>query len=137
MRVTVDDKVHSFPSADVNMIVEARVEELLEYVEKELQRIHRSRKLPGGVVIVGGTAVLPGLSEFAREKLQLPARLGRIRGLAGLVDTVDKPAFATATGLMLLDILLTPYVSDQAATHQLMNGAMPAALGRLFGRLKS
>lgn len=137
VRVTVDDKVHSFPSADVNMIVEARVDELLEYVEKELQRIHRSRKLPGGVVIVGGTAVLPGFSEFAREKLQLPARLGRIRGLAGLVDTVDKPAFATATGLMLLDILLTPYVSDQAPTRQLMSGSMPAALGKLFGRLKS
>jgi cell division protein FtsA len=137
LRVTVDDKVYSFPSADVNMIVEARVDELLEYVEKELQRIRRARKLPGGVVIVGGTAVLPGLSEFAREKLQLPARLGRIRGLAGLVDTVDKPAFATATGLMLLDILLTPYVSDQAPTHQLMSGSMPAALTKLFGRLKS
>lgn len=137
LRVTVDDKAYQFSGSDVNMIVEARVEELLEYVEKELQRIHRARKLPGGVVIVGGTSVLPGLSEFARERLQLPARIGRVRGLAGLVDTVDTPVFATAAGLMMLDILLTPYGSDQAPTHQLMGGSMPAALGRLFGRLKS
>jgi len=118
------------------MIVEARVEELLEYVEKELQRIHRARKLPGGAVLVGGTSVLPGLAEFTRDKLQLPARIGKVHGLAGLVDTVDTPAFAAAAGLMLLDILLTPYSVEQVATHQLMGGSMPAALGKIFGKLK-
>ena len=51
------------------MIIEARVEELLEYVDKELQKIKRSRKLPGGIVMTGGTAKLPGMAEFAREKL--------------------------------------------------------------------
>ena len=91
------------------MIAEARVDELLEYVDKELAKIHRSRKLPGGVVIVGGGANMPGLADFAREKLQLPVRIGKIRGLEGLIDTVDDPAFATATGLMMLDILLSPY----------------------------
>jgi cell division protein FtsA len=47
IRMVVDDAAHNFSGGEVNMIVEARVEELLEYVEKELQRIHRSRKLPG------------------------------------------------------------------------------------------
>lgn len=136
LRVVVDDAAHNFSGGMVNMIVEARVEELLEYVEKELQRIHRSRKLPGGVVIAGGTAVLPGLAEFARDKLQLPARIGKVRGLAGLVDTVDTPAFATAAGLMLLDILLTPYVGEQAVSNQAFGGNLSASLGRLFGKLK-
>ena len=134
--VKVDDASHNFSGGMVNMIVEARVEELLEFVEKELQRIHRSRKLPGGVVITGGTAVLPGLAEFARDRLQLPGRIGKVHGLAGLVDTVDKPEFATAAGLMLLDILLTPYHADQEATHQLIGGSLPGALGKLFGRFK-
>ncbi len=138
VRVSVDDKWYNFSGAEVNMIVEARVEELLEYVEKELQRIRRSRKLPGGVVIVGGTAQLPGLAEFTRDKLQLPARLGKVRGLAGLVDTVDKSAFATAAGLMLLDILLSPYAAEQQQTSkQFSTSAMPAAVGRFFGRFKS
>lgn len=136
VRVTVDEKTHNFSGAEVNMIVEARVEELLEYVEKELQRIHRARKLPGGVVIVGGTAVLPGLADYARDKLQLPARIGKVRGLVGLVDTVDTPAFAAAAGLMLLDILLTPYADSQVVSQQTIGAGMPAALGRLFGRLK-
>lgn len=121
-RIIVDGSGYTFEQAETNMIVEARVEELLEYVDKELSKIHRSRKLPGGVVIVGGSAVLPGLAEFAKERLQLPARIGKVKGLAGLVDTVDEPSFATATGLMLLDILLAPYVTEHVSSNQLFAG---------------
>jgi cell division protein FtsA len=136
VRVTVDEKAYTFSGGEVNMIVEARVEELLEYVEKELQRIHKARKLPGGVVLVGGSAALPGLAEFTRDKLQLPARIGKVHGLAGLVDTVDTPSFAAAAGLMLLDILLTPYTVDQEPTHQLIKGNLPTSLSKLLGHLK-
>jgi len=87
---------------------------------------------------VGGTADLPGLAEFTRDKLQLPARIGKVRGLAGLVDTVDKPVFATAAGLMLLDILLTPYATEQASGHGggLAAGNISGAFGKLLGKLK-
>jgi cell division protein FtsA len=136
IRMVVDDVPHMFSGGEVNMIVEARVEELLEYVEKELQRIHRARKLPGGIVIVGGSSALPGLSEFAREKLQLPARIGKVRGLAGLVDTVDTPAFATAAGLMLLDILLTPVAMEQDPGHSFNAAGVSNTLGRLWGKIK-
>jgi cell division protein FtsA len=88
------------------MIIEARVEEIFEYVDKELQKIRRSRKLPGGVVIVGGTAKLPNIAAIAKDRLQLPARLGNLRDVHGLVDTVEDPSFYTAVGLMQLDMLL-------------------------------
>jgi cell division protein FtsA len=93
---------------DVQMIVEARIEELLEYVDKELQKIRRSRKLPGGVILTGGTSKLPGIADFAKEKLQLPARIGKIQDVGGLVDTVEDARFTTVVGLMLLDMLLLP-----------------------------
>lgn len=103
-----DGKRHTFDASDIHVITEARIEELLEIVDKELKRIHRSRKLPGGVVIVGGTAKLPGLAEFAKEKLQLAARIGALQPMGGLVDTVQDPAYSTAVGLMILDMLLVP-----------------------------
>jgi cell division protein FtsA len=106
--VNINNATHSFPMDDITMITEARVEELLEYVDKELQKIRRSRKLPGGVVLTGGTAKLPGIAEFAKEKLQLPARLGKFQDIGGLVDTVEDSAYATVVGLMLLDMLLLP-----------------------------
>ncbi len=137
-RIIVDGTGYTFEQAETNMIVESRVEELLEYVDRELARVHRSRKLPGGVVIVGGSAALPGLAEFAREKLQLPARIGKIRGLEGLVDTVDDPAFATATGLMMLDILLSPYLAAQQGAHEgaeLITGSL-GSIKNFFKRFK-
>lgn len=130
--VKVGDKTHSFPFEEVAMVVEARVEELLEYVDKELIKIKRSRKLPGGVVITGGTAKIAGLDEFAREKLQLPARIGQLHNIGGLVDTVEDQQFTTVVGLMLLDMLLLPDLPP-------VNGRGASArslLDSVFGRLK-
>lgn len=106
--VNVQKKNYSFDAEDVAMIMEARVEELFELVDKELKKIHKSQKLPGGIVIVGGMAKLPGIAEFARDKLQLAARIGKLQPIGGLIDTVADPSFATAVGLMLLDMLLIP-----------------------------
>lgn len=106
--VTYEGKEYSFAQSEIHMIVEARIEELLEYVDKELRRIGKSRKLPGGVVAVGGTAKLPAFDEFIRQKLELPAQIGTLHSLKGFVDVVDDPTFATAVGLMQLDMLLQP-----------------------------
>jgi cell division protein FtsA len=106
--VKVGDKTHNFQFEQIAMVVEARVDELLEYVDKELQKIKRSRKLPGGIIISGGTAKIPGIDEFAREKLQLPARIGKLHNIGGIADTIEDARFQTAIGLMLLDMLLLP-----------------------------
>ncbi|HET9098045.1 MAG TPA: cell division protein FtsA [Candidatus Saccharimonadales bacterium] len=126
------DQTHTFDFAEVSMIIEARVEELLDYVEKELQRIRRSRKLPGGIVLTGGSAKLPGFDEFAREKLQLPARRGKIQNIGGLVDTVEDPSYITVVGLMLLDMLLLPSQPDLSnKSSQNAQGFLKSMLGHL------
>jgi cell division protein FtsA len=118
------------------MITEARVDELFEYVDKELRKIQRSRKLPGGAVLVGGTAKLPGMADFVRERLQLPARLGRLQPLAGLIDTVEDSAYCTAVGLMLLDILLPPDNMQLEGTHQGVTGNMLGVVDNVLGYFK-
>lgn len=131
----LDGGLHQFKMDDVVMITEARVEELFEYVNKELIKIHRARKLPGGVMLAGGTAKLPGLSEFAREQLQLPARVGKLQSVSGLADTVDDPAYYTVVGLMLLDMLLMP-VDQAAAEFGRPNSKSFGFVEGLIGRLR-
>lgn len=134
-RVSVDygGRKHFFEAEDVHLIAEARVEELLELVDKELKKIHRSRKLPGGVVFVGGSAKLPGMADYAKEKLQLPSRLGKLEPMGGLVDTVQDPQYATAVGLMMLDMLLLP--PDSNANGQPNSNVMGIVDG-LFKKFK-
>jgi cell division protein FtsA len=135
--VKMGNATHNFDFDQVSMIVEARVEELLDYIEKELQKIKRAKKLPGGIVITGGTSKLPGLDEFAKEKLQLPARRGSLHAIGGLVDTVEDPGYVTVVGLMLLDMLLLPSLPEgRMSSHgQSMNtGSM---LKSLLSKLKA
>ncbi len=129
----VGDKTHSFDSEEIAMIVEARVDELLEYVDKELAKIKRSRKLPGGIVLTGGTSKIPGLDEFAREKMQLPARIGKLHNIGGLVDTVEDQSYITVVGLMLLDMLLLPSLPPSGART---TESAKALLGGLWQRFK-
>lgn len=115
IRVKMHGQEHIFKAEDIAMITEARVEELFEFVNKELARVHRAHKLPGGIVLVGGTAKLPGIADFAKDQLQLAARVGKLQPMTGLIDTIADPSYSTAAGLMLLDMLLLPEV---AAGHR-------------------
>lgn len=134
IRIKVNDQDHIFKAEEVAMITEARVEELFEYVQKELVRIHRAHKLPGGVVIVGGTSKLPGMAEFAKEKLQLAARVGKLHSISGLIDTVADPAYASAVGLMILDMLLVP--EEQTSSMGNTSDRAIKMVNNLLGRFK-
>lgn len=131
--VTVGNTQHTFNADDVRMIIEARVEELFEYVDKELKKVNRSRKLPGGAVLVGGGAKLPGIAEFAREQLQLPARVGTLLPIGGLSDISEDTAYIPCIGLMLLDMILdnagqSGYDSEPASIMK--------SVGRIFGKFR-
>ncbi|HEX8762235.1 MAG TPA: cell division protein FtsA [Candidatus Saccharimonadales bacterium] len=135
IRIKIHNQDHIFKAEEVSMITEARVEELFEYVQKELTRIHRAHKLPGGVVIVGGTAKLPGMAEFAKDKLQLAARIGRLHAVTGLIDTVADPSYAAAVGLMMLDMMLAPEVHSSGSMGQTSARALKI-VDNFLGRFK-
>jgi cell division protein FtsA len=133
-KVTVAGVDHSFDNEEVQMITEARVEDLLDYVDKELKKIQRSQKLPGGVVITGGTSKLPGLASFTKDKLQLAARIGKLEAVGGLLDTVEDPSYYTAVGLMTLDMLLMPL--GQGGGRPIGEQSSAAVMGFLDGIMR-
>ncbi len=135
--VVKDGETHKFDKEMMRIIAEARVEEILEYVDKEFKKIHRSRKLPGGVVLTGGTAKLPGLVEFTKNELELPARIGTWKHIEKVVDGMDDNIFAPAVGLMLLDMYLGPsqnvsYVDGATGLFSSVN----LSLNNIIGRFK-
>ena len=104
VKVEYNEEEFSFEKNDIDAIVGARLEEIFELANKELKLINRDGKLPGGVVLVGGGALLPGIEEVAKKRLGLPAHIGTTTNYSGIVDTVQNPTYATAVGLMLLDM---------------------------------
>jgi len=92
------------PRVQVAEIIEARLSEVFDLVNKELREIDRQGLLPAGVVLLGGGAKIPSLVDLAKEGLKLPAQVGFPLELEGIVEEVDDPAFATAIGLVLWSI---------------------------------
>ena len=91
-------------------IIEARLEQIIEVIQKDLITLGRTVQLPGGVVITGGGVKLPGLTEYVREKLKLPTQVG-FPDLTPFEitaptyhDLLDDPEFSTALGLLLWGI---------------------------------
>lgn len=90
-----------FTRTEMNEIVEARLLEIFERVNKLLKAAHYDRKLPEGVVLVGGGAKMQGIDKFAKTVLKTAVKVGAPSGLAGVAESVEKPEFATAVGLAL------------------------------------
>lgn len=101
-----------FDKTMVKMIIEARVDEMLEQIDKEFMKVKKSKKLPGGVVFVGGSAQLKGLVEFSKDKLSLPATTGKVKGVTGLLEKVKNVKMSTLVGVMMLDAVLTSHHSQ-------------------------
>ena len=81
-------------------IIEARIDEIFNLVNKELKRIGRERLLPSGAVLVGGGAKIPGIIDLAKDRLKLNVQIGYPAEINGLIDKVDDPSYATAVGLI-------------------------------------
>lgn len=75
-------------------IIEARLVQIFEKVRNELDKVG-ARELPGGVIITGGAAALPGTVELAEDIFEIPVKL-YIPNQMGM----RYPAFTTGIGLI-------------------------------------
>ena len=89
------------PRQVLGEILEPRMEEIFELTSREIYRAGMETIIPSGVVLTGGTALLDGVPDVAESVFNLPCRLGKPRGIKGLVDVVNNPMYATGVGLVL------------------------------------
>ena len=82
-------------------VIEPRVEELYSLVQTELRRSGFEELLSSGIVLTGGTSVMPGMVELGEEVFHMPVRLGLPHYLGGLSEVVRNPRYSTAVGLLL------------------------------------
>lgn len=93
-----------FKRKEVDEVAEARLDDMFSAVRKKLRDAGYDRRLPEGVVLVGGGARLRDIEVYAREKVELMARIGAPSGLSGLGDALEKSEWATAVGLMMAGV---------------------------------
>jgi cell division protein FtsA len=82
-------------------IIEPRMEEIFQLVQKEIAKSGYEDCLASGIVLTGGSMMLPGAVETAEQVFGMPARLGSPGHVVGLVDVVSSPIYAAGVGLVL------------------------------------
>jgi len=87
-------------------IIQARVEEILDYVIWEIRRSGYDNKLIAGIVLSGGGSLLTHIDKLTEFHTGLDTRIGvPIEHLAhGYSEQLSSPVFATAIGLLLKGI---------------------------------
>jgi cell division protein FtsA len=129
-------EIHSFKTSDIDEIVEARLEEIFEGIHHELKKAGRAGKLPNGVVLTGGTAQLKNIAEYAKHTLGLASRIGKPTGYGGVADNIEKPSYAAAIGLMLIDAERLASGGPNKKSNISIKSA-GGALTKLFARFKA
>ena len=129
----------TFSSRDIDDIVEARLEEVFEEIQKVLKKAGYAGKLPSGVVLTGGSARLKGIIEYAKQSLGVAARLGKASGFGGVAEHAEEPQFAVAVGLMLLDSEGVPQLPSKhkgVTAGKNFIGGIGSVLSKAFGKTK-
>ncbi len=108
--------------AVVDGIIKPRLQEIFKLVGREIKKSGFGTQTPSGLVLCGGGAQTVGILEQGKYVLGFPARIGKIEGLAGLVEEIDSPTFATAAGL----ILYGASTGGQSEMHiPVLSGSLP------------
>jgi cell division protein FtsA len=87
---------------NLSRIIQARMEEILDYVLWEIRRSGFERKLIGGIVLTGGGALMNHLDKLTELHTAMSCRIGvPVEHLAhGYRENLGSPIFSTAIGLL-------------------------------------
>ncbi len=85
---------------NIAVIINKRLTEIFKLIKKELDKLEKPLRLPGGIVITGGGSKIPLIVDLVKKEFKLPAQIGFPTGVNG-IDKVDDPSYASLIGLIL------------------------------------
>ena len=85
----------------VSQIIAARINEIFDAIQKEINGSSYSNKIRAGLVFTGGGAKLDGIDNYAESFFKTPSRVGSPKSIKGLEDLRGKTRYSTAVGLLL------------------------------------
>ena len=107
-------------------VIEPRVEEIFSLVQQVIRDSGYEEVLSSGIVLTGGSAVMPGMVELGEDIFLKPVRRGIPKYTGALADMIGQPRAATVMG-QLEEARLARVRGHKVAQK---NGSMKTAFGR-------
>ena len=109
-------------------VIEPRVEEIFSLVHQVIRESGYEELLSSGIVLTGGSAVMPGMVELAEDIFLKPVRKGTPLYSGALHDMVASPRSATVMGLL--------EEARLARTRGMKAAQQAGSVQTLFGRVR-
>ncbi len=81
-------------------VIEPRVEEIFSLVHQVMRESGYEEMLSSGIVLTGGSCIMPGMVELGEDIFLKPVRRGVPKYVSALSDMVAQPRAATVMGLL-------------------------------------
>jgi cell division protein FtsA len=120
--------------ADLAHIIHARVAEIFELVLKEAKRSGYDGLLKAGIVLTGGSSLLPGIKTVASEVLRMPVRVAQPENLTGMAEALKNPSYSTSVGLLKLGLIMDLEDDRRLSLRQNGSDRHGPNIGRIFRR---
>ena len=125
----------TIPKRFLYKIIETRLEEIFALIALEVKKANLTGKLPAGVVVTGGSAFTVGMERVAKNVLKSPVRIGYPKGVTGLIDEIEGPAFAATVGAVIYGSKLLK--SKSGLSFDTQKGTIGNVLSRVLEKAKS
>lgn len=109
-------------------IIEARTEDIWELIKNHLKSLSRDVLLPGGIIITGGGGMLSGITQMAKNSLELPVRIvtpeSVFKNSKRELDQSWFPAFGLCfiSGVKTTDTPIAPPKNIKKIAHEAKGG---------------
>lgn len=90
-----------YPRQMLAAIIEARMEELFGQAKQVIEESGHGQQIASGIVLTGGTMLLPGMLQLAEKVFDRPVRLGVPQYTGHLAEVVKSPRYSTVHGLLI------------------------------------
>ncbi len=119
-------RAQEVPSRDVNMIVNARMEETLEWVKQDIGEDILRQRFGAGLVLTGGGARMKRVADLASRIFQMPCHVGTPRNISGLALDGESPEFAAVVGMLVYGM--------RNQTSEAQSGFLGGLLKKVLGK---
>lgn len=110
-------------------IIDARSEEIFRLVDLELKKAKLDGKFPAGIVLTGGGAQTAGIERVAKRVLRMGVRIANPKGVTGLIDEIQGPAYSATVGTII-------YGTKLIRTNSVLSYDSPRGnIGNIFGNI--
>ena len=109
------DEAAKFSRKQLAEVINMRTEEMFQLILQEIKRSGYDNLLPAGMVLTGGSALLPGIDKLGSDILGMPVRIAKPERMTGMIDQLNSPAFSTAVGLLYWSMVVQDSTSEETS----------------------